>query len=671
MLESLEGKRGVIRAKPPIPALEGLFGKPTVVNNVLTLATVPMILADGGAAYAELGVGRSRGTQVFQLGRQHRARRHRRDGVRHHPGRAGRGLRRRHAHPGARCAPSRSAGRSAPTCRPSSSTCRWTTRRSPRPARWSATAASWSSTTPSTWRGRPGSRWSSAPRSRAASARRAGSARCAASRSSTGSSPARTATQNLVLLDDLCELMTDGSLCAMGGLTPMPVRSALQHFPEDFASPASHRRRRPVELRPHRTRLHPHTQHDRRRSRHDLLKEPDLGTPDAGTATVEVEVDGQPVSVPEGTSVMRAAALAGIDVPKLCATDSLEPFGSCRLCLVEVDGGKGTPASCTTPVRRRHEGHAPRSPKLDEAAPRRDGALHLRPPAGLPDLPGQRRLRAAGHGRRRRPARGPLRLRRARTTSTRRRTLSNPYFDFDASKCIVCSRCVRACDEVQGTFALTIAGRGFDSKVSRGAGESFMDSECVSCGACVQACPTSTLQEKLGHRARHADPDGPHHLRLLRRRLLVQGRAARRRGRADGARTRTAAPTRATRASRAASRSATPATPTGCSKPMIRETITDDVARGRVGRGDRLRRAPVHARSRTEHGVGRDRRHHLVAHARTKRSTSSRRWCAPPSATTTSTPAPGSATRPPATGSSRRSAPPPAPRTSSRSTRPT
>ncbi|WP_258052902.1 formate dehydrogenase subunit alpha [Streptomyces sp. Ru73] len=74
--------------------------------------------------------------------------------------------------------------------------------------------------------------------------------------------------------------------------------------------------------------------------------------------------------------------------------------------------------------------------------------------------------------------------------------VSNPYFDFDPSKCIVCSRCVRACGEVQGTFALTIEGRGFDSKVSPGAGELFQDSECVSCGACVQACPTSTLQER-------------------------------------------------------------------------------------------------------------------------------------------------------------------------------
>src|SRR5882724_7770286 len=73
---------------------------------------------------------------------------------------------------------------------------------------------------------------------------------------------------------------------------------------------------------------------------------------------------------------------------------------------------------------------------------------------------------------------------------------SNPYFSFDPSKCIVCSRCVRACEEVQGTFALTIQGRGFASKVAASQDELFLDSECVSCGACVQACPTATLSEK-------------------------------------------------------------------------------------------------------------------------------------------------------------------------------
>ncbi|HYQ65793.1 formate dehydrogenase subunit alpha [Actinophytocola sp.] len=226
-----------------------------------------------------------------------------------------------------------------------------------------------------------------------------------------------------------------------------------------------------------------------------LLKEPDLGTPARkGDATVEVEIDGQSVVVPEGTSVMRAAALAGMDVPKLCATDSLEAFGSCRLCLVEIDGVKGTPASCTTPVRA---GMAVRTqtPRLEKL---RRGVMELyisdhpldcltcsaNGDCELQDMSGVVGLREVRYG----VGEGENHL-DAPTDS------SNPYFDFDASKCIVCSRCVRACDEVQGTFALTIEGRGFDSKVSPG-GLDFLSSECVSCGACVQACPTATLEER-------------------------------------------------------------------------------------------------------------------------------------------------------------------------------
>jgi formate dehydrogenase major subunit len=226
-----------------------------------------------------------------------------------------------------------------------------------------------------------------------------------------------------------------------------------------------------------------------------LLKEPDLGTPaKAGAATVSIEVDGLPVTVAEGTSVMRAAALSGIDIPKLCATDSLEAFGSCRLCLVEIDGRRGTPASCTTPVA---DGMKVRTqtPKLEKL---RQGVMELyisdhpldcltcaaNGDCELQDMSGVVGLRQVRYG-----YEGENHLGLEKDTS-------NPYFDFDASKCIVCSRCVRACGEVQGTFALTIEGRGFGSKVSPGANELFMDSECVSCGACVQACPTATLQEK-------------------------------------------------------------------------------------------------------------------------------------------------------------------------------
>ncbi len=231
-------------------------------------------------------------------------------------------------------------------------------------------------------------------------------------------------------------------------------------------------------------------------ARRDPFDDTDYGTPLRHADTdVTLEIDGQSVTVPAGTSVMRAAVEAGVTVPKLCATDSLEPFGSCRLCLVEIEGRRGYPASCTTPVEAGMKVRT-QSDRAAGPAPQRDGALHLRPPARLPDLPRQRRLRAAGHGRRGRPARGALRLRRRQPPEGEAKDESNPYFTYDPSKCIVCNRCVRACEETQGTFALTIAGRGFESRVAAGEGEAFMESECVSCGACVAACPTATLQEK-------------------------------------------------------------------------------------------------------------------------------------------------------------------------------
>jgi formate dehydrogenase major subunit len=229
-----------------------------------------------------------------------------------------------------------------------------------------------------------------------------------------------------------------------------------------------------------------------------LLKEPDFGTPvRPGEATVEVTVDGVPVAVPPGTSVMRAAKHAGIDIPKLCATDSLEAFGSCRLCVVEIDGARGTPASCTTPVA---PGMVVRT-QTDKVAKLRRGVMELyisdhpldcltcsaNGDCELQDMAGVTGLREVRYG---------SGVDAGANHMDAPKDTSNPYFDFDASKCIVCSRCVRACDEVQGTLALTIEGRGFDSKVAAGAGVSFMDSDCVSCGACVQACPTATLQEK-------------------------------------------------------------------------------------------------------------------------------------------------------------------------------
>ncbi len=220
----------------------------------------------------------------------------------------------------------------------------------------------------------------------------------------------------------------------------------------------------------------------------------DHGTPVSAGDAVMLTIDGRLVVVPAGTSVMRAASENGTAIPRLCATDSLESFGSCRLCLVEIDGVRGTPASCTTPVAAGMIVHT-QTPRLQTL---RKGVMELyisdhpldcltcaaNGDCELQDQAGAVGLREVRYGA------GADHLGQAKDTS-------NPYFDFDPAKCIACSRCVRACDEVQGTFALTIAGRGFESKVSAGlASEDLFGSECVSCGACVQACPTATLVEK-------------------------------------------------------------------------------------------------------------------------------------------------------------------------------
>src|SRR5512147_2591461 len=226
-----------------------------------------------------------------------------------------------------------------------------------------------------------------------------------------------------------------------------------------------------------------------------MTQEIDYGTP-ASKAKKEVTltIDGVEVTVPEGTSIMRAAMERGTQIPKLCATDMVEAFGSCRLCLVEIQGRNGTPASCTTPVA---EGMVVKT-QTDRLKRLRKGVMALyisehpldcltcsaNGDCELQDIAGAVGLREVryGYDGKKHPNPGI--------------DASNPYFTYEPSKCIVCSRCVRACEEVQGTFALTIAGRGFESFVSASEAGPFLESECVSCGACVQACPTATLNEK-------------------------------------------------------------------------------------------------------------------------------------------------------------------------------
>jgi formate dehydrogenase major subunit len=223
--------------------------------------------------------------------------------------------------------------------------------------------------------------------------------------------------------------------------------------------------------------------------------ETDFGTPEStSTEYVTLQIDGHEVSVPKGTSIMRAAKLLGITIPKLCATDSIEAFGSCRLCVVEIEGRRGTPASCTTPV----EAGLKVTTQNGKLAKLRKGVMELY----ISDHPLDCLTCSANGDCELQDMAGAVGLREVRygfdgaNHFDAKKDESNPYFTFEASKCIVCSRCVRACEEVQGTFALTIQGSGFRSKVSAGIDEGFLNSECVSCGACVQACPTATLNEK-------------------------------------------------------------------------------------------------------------------------------------------------------------------------------
>ena len=225
-----------------------------------------------------------------------------------------------------------------------------------------------------------------------------------------------------------------------------------------------------------------------------MIPETDFGTPASLASTlVTLEIDGRAITVPAGTSILRAASELGVQIPKLCATDSLKSFGSCRLCLVEIAGRRGTPASCTTPVEPGMK-VATQTPRL---AKLRRGTMELY----ISDHPLDCLTCAANGDCELQDMAGAVGLREVRygyagdNHLTAPKDESNPYFTFDPSKCIVCSRCVRACEETQGTFALTILGRGFESKVSAG-NAPFLDSECVSCGACVQACPTATLIEK-------------------------------------------------------------------------------------------------------------------------------------------------------------------------------
>jgi formate dehydrogenase major subunit len=199
-------------------------------------------------------------------------------------------------------------------------------------------------------------------------------------------------------------------------------------------------------------------------------------------------IDGRPVQADAGDTVLAAARKVGIPIPTLCASPHLKPYGGCRLCLCHVEGQTGLAAACATPVR---DGMAIRTDSETLNRHRRNLIeLYLSEQAEQGLAASEPLLRLARQ----------FGLHRVRYREPEKRAgavdASNPYFAFDPAKCIACARCVRVCDEVQGTVALALAGRGFGTRVVAGNDAGFAASNCVTCGACVKECPTDALHEK-------------------------------------------------------------------------------------------------------------------------------------------------------------------------------
>jgi len=203
---------------------------------------------------------------------------------------------------------------------------------------------------------------------------------------------------------------------------------------------------------------------------------------------IKFTIDGQEVPAQPGQSVLEAALSAGIYIPNLCWDSKLEPYGGCRLCVVEIEGMRGLPTACTTRVSA--------GMKVRSEAPEVNQVRKITMELLIADHPLECLTCAQNQRCDLQKAAAYLGIEKSRM----RRSLrdlppdqSNPFFVRDLKKCILCARCVRICHEVRGLGAIDIAKRGYDAVISPFAGLPLADSTCESCGECVDHCPTGAL----------------------------------------------------------------------------------------------------------------------------------------------------------------------------------
>ena len=203
------------------------------------------------------------------------------------------------------------------------------------------------------------------------------------------------------------------------------------------------------------------------------------------TDTLKVEIDGMLVEVAQGTTVLEACKVAGREVQTLCFDDRQAPFGACRVCMVGAEGAPGPIPACTTPCRD--------GMKIDTLDPTSQRVAKSVVELVLSELP----VAPAPHTELAEVAQalGASDPRWTGAVHERDHDTRHPYLAFQHELCISCGRCVRACDEVQGAFALTATGRGFQANIAAGLDSGFRESSCVSCGACADSCPTDAITE--------------------------------------------------------------------------------------------------------------------------------------------------------------------------------